>query len=125
MIQLRAGLERAARGETTLADMLTTSEGIDLPPAMKEALNSNDLIALQAVQGSGQELRNIPEGVLRSNTIPILAVVGELDWARPDAEAMVAVVPRSHFELIPGASHITTVSHPLFLDAIVRFLVMR
>jgi pimeloyl-ACP methyl ester carboxylesterase len=51
-----------------------------------------------------------------------LAVVGELDWARPDAEQMVAVASNSTIEIIPGATHVGAVTHPLFLEAVVRFL---
>lgn len=122
VVQLRAQLERAARGEITLADILTASESIDLPPPMRAALNSNDVIALKAVQTGDAALRTIPEATLRSNKVPILAVVGELDWARPDAENMVDGVSNLKIEIIPGATHVTAVTHPRFLEAIVRFL---
>lgn len=122
VVQLRAQLERAARGETTLAEILAASDAIDLPPPMRAALNSNDLIALQAVQAGAGALHTVTEATLRSNAIPVLAVVGELDWARPDAEQMVAVASNSTIEIIPGATHVGAVTHPLFLEAVVRFL---
>jgi pimeloyl-ACP methyl ester carboxylesterase len=92
---------------------------------MRAALNSNDLVALKAVQMGDAALRTIPEATLRSNGVPILAVVGELDWARPDAERMVDVVSNSTIEIIPGATHVTGVTHPQFLAAVMRFLASR
>lgn len=122
VVQLRAQLERAARGETTLADILAASESIDLPPPMRSALNSNDLIALKAVQASDRALHSVTEAALRANATPVLAIVGELDWAKPDAEQMVGVLAGSQIEFIPGATHVSAVTHPLFLEALVRFL---
>lgn len=122
VVQLRAQLERAARGETTLADILTASESIDLPPSMRAALNSNDVVALKAVQASDRALHTVTESALRANAIPVLAIVGELDWARPDAEQMVRVLSDSQIEIIPEATHGNAVTHPLFLEAAVRFL---
>lgn len=122
VVQLRAQLERAARGDITLADILAASASIDFPPPMRAALNSNDVIALRAVQASDGALRNVTEAALRMNAIPVLAIVGELDWARPDAEHMVGVLPNSRIEIIPGATHVSAVTHPLFLSAAVRFL---
>jgi pimeloyl-ACP methyl ester carboxylesterase len=122
VVQLRAQLERAARGEITLADILAGSESSDLPPPMRAALNSNDVIALRAVQARDGALHTVSEAALRTNAIPVLAIVGELDWARPDAEQMVGVLSDSQIEIIPGATHVSAVTHPLFLRAAVRFL---
>ena len=122
VLQLRAQLDRAARGETTLADMLAASESIDLPAPMRTALNSNDVVALQAVQAGDSALHAVTEAALRSNAIPVLAIVGELDWAKPDAEQMVEVLTGAELEIIPAANHVSAVTHPLFRDAVVRFL---
>ncbi|HUF64847.1 MAG TPA: alpha/beta fold hydrolase, partial [Gemmatimonadaceae bacterium] len=122
VVQIRAQVERAARGDTTLAELLAASEAIDFPPQVRAAINSNDLIALQAVQAGDGALHTVTEATLRSNAIPVLAVVGELDWARPDVEQMVAVTSNSTIEIIPGATHVSAFAHPLFLEAVVRFL---
>ena len=122
VIQLRAQLERAARGDITLADILAASESIDFPPPMRAALNSNDVMALRAVQAGDGALHTVPEAALRTNAIPVLAIVGELDWARPDAEHMVSVLSGSEIETIPGATHVSAVTHPLFLRAAAGFL---
>lgn len=122
VIQLRAQVERAARGETTLADVLAASDSIELTPAVRAALNSNDLDALRAVQAGEAGLREVPQAYLEANTVPVLAVVGERDWARPDVEQMVDVMSNSDVEIIPGATHVTAVFHPLFLESILAFL---
>lgn len=122
VIQIRAQLERAALGEATLADIIAESEAIDLPPPVRASLNRNDLAALKAVHAGDEALLSIPETALRANGIPILAIVGELDWARPDAENMVEIASNAQIEVIPAATHLTALNHPLFLDAIVRFL---
>jgi len=122
VIFLRAQLERAARGEIALADVFAASESMELPPPVRAALNSNDVVALQAVQASDAALHTVAESALRGNAIPVLAIVGELDWARPDAEQMVRVLADSQIEIIPGATHVSAVTHPLFLEAMVRFL---
>lgn len=122
VVQIRAQLEQAALGETTLADIIAASEGIDLPAPVRAALNRNDLAALKAVQAGDEALLGIPETALRANRVPILAIVGELDWARPDAEAMVEIASDAEIEVIPAATHVNAFAHPLFLDAIGRFL---
>lgn len=122
VIQLRAQVERAARGETTIADVLAASDSIELTPPMRAALNSNDLDALRAVQAGEAELLKVPQAYLEANTVPVLAIVGERDWARPDVEQMVEVMSNSDVEIIPGATHVTAVFHPLFLESILTFL---
>lgn len=122
VVQLRAQLERAALGETTLADIIAGSQAIDLPPPVRAALNRNDLAALKAVHAGDEALLGIPETALRANRVPILAIVGELDWARPDAETMVEITSNAEIEVIPAATHVNAFFHPLFLDATVRFL---
>jgi len=122
VVQLRAQVERAARGDITLADILAASESIDFPPPVRAALNSNDMIALRAVQAGDGPLHTVTEAALRRNAIPVQTIVGELDWARPDAEHMVGVLSHSQIEIIPGATHVSAMTHPLFLEATVRFL---
>lgn len=122
VIQLRAQVERAARGETTLADVLAASDSIELTPPVRAALNSNDLDALRAVQAGEAGLMNVPQAYLEANTVPVHAIVGERDWARPDVEQMVDVMSNSDVEIIPGATHVTAVTHPLFLESILTFL---
>lgn len=122
VIQLRAAVERVARGEMTLADVLTASDSIALTPEMRVALNSNDLDALRAVQAGESGLRDVPQAYLRANTVPVLAVVGERDWARPDVEQMAEAMSNVDVEIIPGATHVTAIAHPLFLGAILEFL---
>ena len=67
-------------------------------------------------------LHTVTEAALRTSAVAVLAIVGELDWARPDAEHMVSVLSDSQIEIIPGANHVSAVTHPLFLRAAVRFL---
>ncbi len=122
VVQLHAQLERAVRGEATLADLLAASESIDFPPPVRSALNSNDLVALTAVQAGDPALHNVSETALRANATPVMVVVGELDWARPDAEQMVEVLSESQIQVIPGGTHVSTITHPQFLEIVMRFL---
>lgn len=100
----------------------TTTRSFITLHAAPTALNRNDLAALKAVQAGDEALLGIPETALRAKRVPILAIVGELDWARPDAEAMVEIASNAEIEVIPAATHLNALSHPLLLDAIVRFL---
>ncbi len=114
--------ERVARGETTIAEVLAGPDAPLLTPQMRAAFNRNDPAALAAVLQGNRGLLTITEAELRANTIPVLAVVGETDWARTDVERMTDVMANLEVAIVPGATHLTTVGHPLFLQALVRFL---
>jgi len=95
---------------------------VDLPPPMRAALNSNDVTALMAVLSGNAELLAIPEADLRAGTTPVLAIVGELDPERSGVERMADIMPHLETEVIAGATHVDAAFHPLFLQAVVRFL---
>jgi pimeloyl-ACP methyl ester carboxylesterase len=89
---------------------------------MRAALNRNDPAVLAAVLQGNRGLLTVTDGELRANTIPVLAIAGESDPARGDVERMAAVMANLEVAIVPGATHLTTVGHPLFLQALMRFL---
>jgi pimeloyl-ACP methyl ester carboxylesterase len=114
-------LERAARGDTTVAEVLVGPEVSLLSPPVRAVLDGNDVAALLAVQGN-RGLLAVTEADLRVNTIPVLAVVGEADWALSDVERMAGVMAHLEVVTVPGTTHLTTVGHPLFFRTVLRFL---
>lgn len=116
-------LDRAARGEISVLRAMVGTDTLALPPPVVAAFNRNDPRALGAVLRGDSALRAITEQQLRSVTIPVLAVVGEGDeWARAEVERMAGVMKRLEVTVVPGANHLSTTVHPLFLSSIVRFL---
>jgi 3-oxoadipate enol-lactonase len=75
------------------------------------------------LRGEGT-LRTVTEHQLSSIGIPVLAIVGETDHlARPAAvERMAGVLPGLEVVVVPGAHHLSTMAHPLFLQTVRRFL---
>ena len=65
----------------------------------------------------------VDAAVLQDNAIPGLVLVGERDaHATVEVQALAAVTPNLRVIEIPGADHLTAVSHPLFLSTLERFL---
>lgn len=118
-------LEAISRGEITFSQLLASGGMADMTPAMRTELDSNDPDALMAVLSANEELFTITESELRANTVPVLAIVGELDPERPGVERMAEIMPHLETDVIPGATHITAASHPHFLQAVIRFLASR
>lgn len=120
--QWQPELARAARGETTVAEVLVGPEASLLPPSVRDVVDRNDVAALIAVLQGNRGLLTVTEAELRANTIPVLAVVGEADWALSDVERMAGVMAHLEVTIVPGATHVTTVAHPLLLRTLLRFL---
>lgn len=116
-------LDRAARGEISVLRAIVGTDTLPLPPQVVAAFNRNDPRALGAVLRGDSALRAVSEQQLRSVTIPMLAVVGEGDeWARAEVERMAGLLTRLQVTIVPGANHLSTTAHPLFVRSIMRFL---
>jgi pimeloyl-ACP methyl ester carboxylesterase len=115
-------LDRAVRGEITVLDALLGPDQSSLPPPIASAVNRNDPAAMVAVLRGDSTLRDVTERQLRTNAIPVLAIVGENDFARPDVERMVGLMGNLKMTIVPQADHLTTVGHPMFIGNLLRFL---
>jgi len=119
-------LAKVTRGEKTFEEALAEPGAPPLPPQLRAALSRNDPRVLLAVlQGNRRGLLSVTERELCANSIPVLAVVGEADWARPDVERMVGVMSNLELVIVPGATHFTAAGHPLFLQTVLQFLSSR
>lgn len=83
---------------------------------------TNDPLALAAaVRGFG-ELSNVSSLELRSNTIPLVYVVGELDPLKADVERAMGVASNARSIVLPASDHMSAVAHPMLLESIQSFL---
>ena len=116
-----AGLERAARGETTVADVIRRPDWPALSPEVIAMLNSNDPRALAAVLRSGAGL-GVAAEALRANKVPVLAVVGAEDQpARGNVEGMAGVLASAQVTIVPEANHVSLVGDPRLAQVMLRF----
>ena len=82
----------------------------------------NDPLALAAVARAFSQLVGVTEDSLRTNKVPLLFVVGQLDSEKINVDHMREVVSNAQFIEIVGVAHVGIHGHPLFLKAIVTFL---
>jgi pimeloyl-ACP methyl ester carboxylesterase len=121
LVDWMAGLERAARGETTVADVIRRPDWPALSPGVIAMLNSNDPRALAAVLRGGAGLAVTAEA-LRANRVPVLAVVGAEDQpARGDVERLAGLLGSAEVSIVPDANHVTLVGDPRLAQAMLRF----
>lgn len=115
-------LDAAARGEMTVSDALGASVGTEWGPELRAALDRNDPVALGAVIRGGTGL-SVAEAELRSNRVPVLAVVGEQDeLVGTDVERLAGMWPDLQVVRIPGADHFSVLGDPRLPQVILRFL---
>ncbi len=91
------------------------------PPEWRAALDANDAGVLAAVLLSLEGL-SVAEAALWDSPVPILAVVGEDDFARPAVDALAAVRPDVTVVLLPGSNHATALVDPGLEQAVLSFL---
>ncbi len=115
------GLRAVAVGKGSVTEVLWQPGWPDPPPEWRAALDANDAGALVAVLLSLEGL-SVSEGALRDSTVPILAVVGEDDFARPAVDALAAVRPDVEVVLLPGSNHATALVDPGLEQAVLSFL---
>ena len=122
LVRWQRELARAERGETTIAEVVAEPDAPPLPPEITAVLNRNDPAALVAVLKGNRELFTVSEAELRTNNVPVLALVGDADWARDDVERMRGVMATLEVVILDGATHLTAVGHPLFMPSVIQFL---
>lgn len=84
-------------------------------------LDRNDPAALAALARGNADLQP-SETKLRANTLPALAVVGELDPLRPSVDRLASMMPNLTVVIVPGANHMFAVRRPEFLEPLQTFL---
>lgn len=77
-----------------------------------------DRLALAAIQRAGVVSGR---GGLESLLIPVLVVVGDRDTLVGDPEALARALPAGELRMVPG-DHLSAVTTPEFIDAVVAFL---
>jgi pimeloyl-ACP methyl ester carboxylesterase len=123
VVQYEDKLTRVTRGEVTFEEALTEAGAPPLPPELRAVVSRNDPRVLLAVlQGNRRGLESVTEEELRANSVPVLALVGESDSARPDVERMAGIMANLDVVIVPEATHFTAVGHPLFLQQVLQFL---
>ncbi len=113
-------------GVTSLFIALTPPGEKPPSPAQMEAINKsvlarNDPMALAAVARAIVSPQP-PLEKIRANKVPVLALVGELDPRKDDAERLVKVMPNTELSIISGAGHMTAMRNPEFLKRVQAFL---
>jgi len=96
-----------------------------LPAEQMDAVNKmilsfNDPLALAAIARGG--LPHASEAKIRANKIPALALIGELDPIKAGVDQLQGMMPDLKVVVIPGATHLTAFSSPVFIDNLKSFL---
>jgi pimeloyl-ACP methyl ester carboxylesterase len=92
----------------------------------REARSAVMVSALPDVLGMVALLRGmrfrVSEESLRANTVPTLAIVGELDPRKQAADELVTMMRNLEVVVIPETDHSAASTHPLFLSSLLKFL---
>ncbi|MEJ2342239.1 MAG: alpha/beta hydrolase [Gemmatimonadales bacterium] len=113
-------IERIADEGGSLTDAMWLPGWPDPTPEMRAFLDGNDARALAAV------LRAMPEQLTAASVgaigVPILAVIGEADFARPAVDALVEVNPNVEVSVLAGKNHATAVFDAELGQVVLEFL---
>jgi len=97
----------------------------DLPPGLTErdmeVIDRNDAEAIVAAASQWAAL-TVPEEALRTNRVPTLVIMGELDEFRADIDALVEIIAETQTRVLPGLNHVGAPGSPLFVDALHAFV---
>jgi pimeloyl-ACP methyl ester carboxylesterase len=97
-----------------------TPQAIDATNKM--FLSANDPLALAAVARGMGYFPPVTEAKIRSNKIPVLALIGEVDPLKAGVDRLNGMMPHLKIVVIPGANHLTAFANPLFLSSLKSFL---
>jgi pimeloyl-ACP methyl ester carboxylesterase len=86
----------------------------------KRMLATNDPLALAAVMRAPQG--QVTEAQIRANKVPVLALIGDLDPLKTGVDRLDGMMPNLKIVVIPGSTHMTAASNPLFLTTLKAFL---
>jgi pimeloyl-ACP methyl ester carboxylesterase len=95
-----------------------TEEEIDA--ICQPLISGNDLQAISAILRAQNRVEPIEN--LRSNAVPTLALIGELDPNKRDVDTMAKYMSNLEVVVIRGADHPFAMSNPTFLQALLKFL---
>jgi pimeloyl-ACP methyl ester carboxylesterase len=84
-------------------------------------LAANDAKALAATARGLKELA-VPQAKLKANTVPTLALIGELDPLKKGVDDLDGKLSNLKTVVIKGADHITAFAQPQFLKSLQEFL---
>jgi pimeloyl-ACP methyl ester carboxylesterase len=123
--ELATSLEQG-KGFGPLIAALTPPGKPKPPPEQIEMINAmltknNDTKALAAVVRGFPELAVAPDS-LKSNEVPALALIGELDPLKKGVDALQGNMANLKVVVIPDADHMTAVTNPEFLKGLREFL---
>ncbi len=110
------------------ADAIAEALEVDDPAAIADATSRSyrafadatgaDRLALAALQRARALGARVELGSL---DVPTLVLVGEADTLIGDPRVVVAALPRARLEIVPG-DHLSAVTSPEFVSAVLRFL---
>ena len=86
-----------------------------------EVIDRNDAEAIVAAASQWAAL-TVPEEALRTNRVPTLVIMGELDEYRADIDALVEIIAEAQTRVLPGLNHVGVGGSPLFVDALRTFV---
>jgi len=109
---LLAALTPAGRPKPTPEQIETINAGL---------MKANDVQALAAAVRGFPGLAFDPKK-LKTNDVPTLALIGELDPLKKGVDALQKDVKNLKVVVIPGADHMTAVSNPMFIKSLTEFL---
>lgn len=84
-------------------------------------LMTNDAKALAAVV-RGMKGLYVTEEQVRANSVPTLALIGEIDPLKEGVDALVGLMPQLEVVVIADADHMTAFGRAEFIDALEKFL---
>jgi len=117
-----AKIERIAEEGGSLTDAMWLPGWPDPTPEIRAFLDSNDARALAAVLRSRPEWDDLTVASVRAIGVPVLAVIGEADFARPAVDALVGVKPDVEVAVLAGKNHATTVFDAELGQVVLGFL---
>ncbi len=123
--ELATSLEQG-KGFGPLLAALTPAGRPKPTPEQIEAINAglmkaNDVQALAAAVRGFPGLAFDPKK-LKTNDVPTLAVIGELDPLKKGVDMLQKDMTDLKVVVIPGADHMTAVSNPMFIKSLTEFL---
>lgn len=116
-----ATIERLAEEGGSLTDALWQPGWPDPTPEMRAFLDDNDARALAAIMRARPELDGT-EASVQAIGVPVLAVVGEEDFARPAVDALVGIKPDVEVALLAGKDHATAIFDEELGQVVLEFL---
>ncbi len=97
-----------------------TPEQIDTTNKM--LLANNDPLALAACARGGLTSFQVSEAKIRTNKVPVLALIGDQDPLKAGVDRLDGMMPNLKIVVIHGATHMTAPGNPEFLKGLRAFL---